>query len=42
MLGILGMERCEGKGKYLGLPYLIGRLKKQIFQFIKYRVWKKV
>lgn len=22
------MRRCEGKGKYLGMPYLIGRSKK--------------
>lgn len=35
---VLGMERSKWEGKYLGLPYLIGRSKKQIFLYIKDRV----
>lgn len=31
---ILEMGKCEGEGKYLGLPYLVGRSKKQIFQYV--------
>ena len=37
----LGMSLCEGKGKYLGLPYLVGRTKREVFAFLKERVCKK-
>lgn len=40
--GILEMMGCEGEGKYLGLPYMVGRTKKHIFQYLKERVAKKV
>lgn len=33
VLEILGMVKCGGEGKFLGLPYLVGHTKKQIFQF---------
>lgn len=32
------MLKCMGKGKYLGLPYLVGRSIKQNFQFVKDRM----
>ena len=31
----------EGKGSYLGLPYLVGRSKWEVFAFVRERVWKK-
>ena len=37
----LGMRLNEGRGKYLGLPFLVGRNKREIFSFVKERVWKK-
>lgn len=42
VLSTLGMIKCEGAGKYFGLPYLVGCTKKQNFQFVKDRVAKKV
>lgn len=42
VLEILGMVKCGGEGKFLGLPYLVGHTKKQIFQFVKDREAKKV
>jgi hypothetical protein len=38
----LGVQAVLGTGKYLGLPSMIGRSKKAIFNFIKERVWKKI
>lgn len=38
----LGILKREGIGTYLGLPCLIGGPKKEIFQFLKDRVWKKL
>lgn len=29
------MVKCEGEGKFLGLPYLVGSTKKQNFQLVK-------
>jgi len=31
-----------GTGKYIGLPSMIGRSKKDMFKFIKDRVWRKI
>lgn len=42
VMAILEMQKCEGRGGYLGLLYLIGRSNKKIFQYLKNRVWKKV
>ena len=39
VLGVLSIHQFE---KYLGLPALVGRAKKQIFIYIKERVWKKL
>ncbi|XP_027063126.1 uncharacterized mitochondrial protein AtMg00310 [Coffea arabica] len=40
--GMLGVQEDDGKGVYLGLPYMIGRSKNEIFDFVKERVWKKL
>nr|AAY22445.1 bZIP-like protein [Gossypium hirsutum] len=37
----LHMPRSSGDGRYLGLPYLVGRSKREIFQYLKDRIWKK-
>lgn len=37
----LGVTRNIGNGNYLGLPSLVDRSKKAIFNFIKDRIWKK-
>lgn len=42
VIEIMGMIKCEGEDKYLGLPYLMDRTKKKNFQFVKDRVAKKV
>lgn len=39
---MLGVYNDLGESKYLGLPSLIGRLKKTVFNFIKERVNKKI
>lgn len=39
---ILEVHSDLGDSKYLGLPSLIGRSKKSVFEFVKERVWKKV
>lgn len=35
------MQLSSGDGKYLGLPYMIGRSKKEILSFLRDRVAKK-
>jgi len=39
---ILGVRAVLGIGKYLGLPSMVGRSKKETFNFIKDRVWQKI
>ncbi|XP_050233408.1 uncharacterized protein LOC126681895 [Mercurialis annua] len=39
---VLSVQVVVNQGKYLGLPSLIGRNKRQIFQFIKERIWQKM
>lgn len=38
----LGVAEGLGSGKYLGLPSIVGRNKKAVFNFIKDRVWKRI
>lgn len=39
---VLEIPISDGYGTYLGLPCLISRSKKDIFQLVKDRVWKKL
>ena len=39
---VLGVPSIRQFEKYLGLPALVGREKKQSFIYIKERVWKKL
>lgn len=38
----LGMRRVQFYDKYLGLPALIQKSKKETFAYVKDRVWKKL
>ena len=38
---ILGIRAPLGQGKYLGLPSLIGRKKREVFSFLREKVWQK-
>ncbi|XP_065635520.1 uncharacterized protein LOC136070080 [Quercus suber] len=40
--GILGVQEVHQYEKYLGLPSLVGRGKRESFNYIKERVWKKL
>lgn len=40
--GILGVQEIHQYEKYLGLPSLVGRGKRESFNYIKERVWKKL
>lgn len=42
VLNILEMISCEGDNRCLGLLTMVGRSKKQIFEYIKDRVAKEV
>ena len=39
---LLSVSKGSTRSKYLNLPYIIGRLKQQVFEFVKERVWKKL
>ncbi|MCH80014.1 hypothetical protein A2U01_0000776 [Trifolium medium] len=39
---IMGVRHVLGTGNYLGLPSMIGRKKKDVFTFIKDRIWKRI
>ncbi|MCH82815.1 RNA-directed DNA polymerase (Reverse transcriptase), partial [Trifolium medium] len=39
---IMGVRLVLGTGNYLGLPSMIGRKKRDIFAYIKDRVWKRI
>ena len=38
----LGVPEIKQYKKYLGLPSLVGRNKKAIFNYIKERIWRKI
>jgi hypothetical protein len=42
LAAILGVQVVLGTGKYLGLPYMIGRNRNSTFTYIKDRVWQKI
>ncbi|XP_021760591.1 uncharacterized protein LOC110725418 [Chenopodium quinoa] len=42
LIGVLNMKRVDRPGKYLGIPTVVGRLKKAIFGAILDRIWKKL
>lgn len=39
---VLGVHNSQNTGRYLGLPSLVGRKKREIFQYVKDRLWKKL
>ncbi|XP_045802334.1 uncharacterized protein LOC123895912 [Trifolium pratense] len=39
---IMGVRHVLGTGNYLGLPSMIGRKKKEVFAFIKDKIWKRI
>lgn len=39
---LLVVTECLSTGKYLGLPSMIGRKKKEIFGFLRDRTWKRI
>ena len=38
----LGVQVDDGKGAYLGMSYMIGRSKNEVFAFVKNRIWGKL
>lgn len=39
---VLGVAESDGYQKYLGLPCVMGRKNKEVFQYLKERVWIKI
>ena len=39
---ILRVTTDLSQGKYLGLPSFVGKSKKGVFQFVQYKVWKRL
>lgn len=39
---ILGVKVVKWHSKYLDLPMVVGRLKKQVFSMVKDQMWKKL
>ncbi|KAK6148933.1 hypothetical protein DH2020_016458 [Rehmannia glutinosa] len=42
ILDLLGFKEVENHGKYLRLPSVIGRNKKEIFGYIKDKIWQRI
>jgi hypothetical protein len=42
MQSIFQVTESMGSGKYLGLPSMVGRKKKAIFNYIRDRIWKRI
>lgn len=38
----LGVSECLGTAKYLGLPFMIGRKNKVLFNYLRDIIWKKI
>ena len=41
ILGFLGVFECIGTSKYLGIPSMVGRKRKTIFNYLRDGIWKK-
>lgn len=39
---IMGVQVVDSQDKYLGMPAVVGKSKKQIFSVIRERVWKRI
>ena len=42
MADFLGVKQVECHKKYLGIPTFVGRCKKDLFAFVKNKVWNKL
>ena len=38
---VLGVRISEGHGKYLGVPVVVGQSKRDVFNNIRDRIWKR-
>lgn len=39
---VLGMQHTDSHSKYLGLPSIIGRNKREVFPVFKDRIWQRI